>query len=474
MEDTDTSDGLTKVTDKVSNMTLNGSTQPLADGDYDVIVLGTGLTECVISGILSVAGLRVLHCDRNAYYGAECASLTLTQLYSHFKSTSMPPNESIIGSHRDYNVDLIPKFIMAGGNMVNLLLHTGVTKYLEFKLVDGSFVFHGGRPHKVPTTPREAMTSGLMGLFEKNRCRQFFGFVQGYRHGDSSTYNSKLDLTRNTMNDVYKYFGLLPDTIAFVGHALALYRDESYRNRPALETVLRIQLYSASLARHGRSPYLYPLYGLGELPQAFARLAAVHGGTYMLHTPVDKVLYKDGKACGIQSQGRVAHCKHVIGDPSYFPEKVCAQGKVVRKYCLLSQPPPNTREATSCQIIIPATQVSPRREHDIYVLVLGSNHKVAPDGRYIALVSTTMETNNPEAELQPGVDLLGDCVIDSFVSVNNLYAPKSSGKDDGIFISKSYDATTHFETTVDDVLDIYRRIFGKDLVLNPENTANGQ
>ena len=30
--------------------------------------------------------------------------------------------------------------------------------------------------------------------------------------------------------------------------------------------------------RYGKSPYLYPLYGLGELPQAFARLAAVYGG----------------------------------------------------------------------------------------------------------------------------------------------------------------------------------------------------
>ena len=29
-----------------------------------------------------------------------------------------------------------------------------------------------------------------------------------------------------------------------------------------------------------RSPYIYPMYGLGELPQAFARLAAVHGVSY--------------------------------------------------------------------------------------------------------------------------------------------------------------------------------------------------
>ena len=32
---------------------------PLADGEYDVIVLGTGLKECIISGILSVDGKKV-------------------------------------------------------------------------------------------------------------------------------------------------------------------------------------------------------------------------------------------------------------------------------------------------------------------------------------------------------------------------------------------------------------------------------
>lgn len=31
------------------------------DEEYDVIVLGTGLTECVLSGLLSVEGKKVLH-----------------------------------------------------------------------------------------------------------------------------------------------------------------------------------------------------------------------------------------------------------------------------------------------------------------------------------------------------------------------------------------------------------------------------
>jgi len=56
---------------------------------------------------------------------------------------------------------------------------------------------------------------------------------------------------------------------------------DRYLTKPALETIRRIKLYSDSLARYGKSPYLYPLYGLGELPQGFARyclLFFVHYG----------------------------------------------------------------------------------------------------------------------------------------------------------------------------------------------------
>lgn len=52
----------------------------LKDEEYDFIVLGTALTECVLSGILSMEGKKVLHIDRNDYYGGEGASLSLSQV----------------------------------------------------------------------------------------------------------------------------------------------------------------------------------------------------------------------------------------------------------------------------------------------------------------------------------------------------------------------------------------------------------
>lgn len=44
-----------------------------------------------------------------------------------------------------------------------------------------------------------------------------------------------------------------------------------------------------------------------------------------------------------------------------------------------------------------------------------------------------------------------------------MYVPLDDGTKDKVFISKSYDATSHFETTTDDVKDIYHRCTGEEL-----------
>ena len=59
---------------------------------------------------------------------------------------------------------------MAHGNLVKILLHTKVTRYLDFKSIDGSFVVKAGKVHKVPATPKEALSSSLMGASELH-CR---------------------------------------------------------------------------------------------------------------------------------------------------------------------------------------------------------------------------------------------------------------------------------------------------------------
>ena len=54
---------------------------------------------------------------------------------------------------------------------------------------------------------------------------------------------------------------------------------------------------------------------------------------------------------------------------------------------------------------------------DIYVMAISHEHMVAPTGKYIAIVSTTVETNNPQREIQPGLALLGP-IIEAYVALS--------------------------------------------------------
>jgi len=431
--------------------------EALADGEYDAIVMGTGLKECVISGLLSTQGKKILHVDRNGYYGGDGASLNLTNLFEKFEAGEAPTD---IGANRDFNVDLIPKFIMACGNLTKMLLHTKVTKYLEFKSVSGSYVYQSGKILKVPATPNEALSSPLMSLFEKRRFRKFLIYIDQYIADKPETHEGR-DLNVMTMRELYNEFGLVDTTHQFISHAMCLELDEAHMDKPAADTVKNLQTYCYSLARYGTSPYIYPVYGLGGLPEGFSRICAIHGGTFMLNQDVDEIIFEDGKASGIKAGNKMAKAPMVIGDPSYFSkDKVQATNSVVRSICILNHPIPNTGDSDSAQVIIPGPQVG--RTNDIFVCSVGHGMQVSAPGIYIAIVSTIVEKGNPEEDLAPGLELLGP-IKKRFTSVQTTYEPVSDGSDDKCFISKNFDGASHFEADCEDFLSLYKRVTGEDL-----------
>lgn len=205
---------------------------------------------------------------------------------------------------------------------------------------------------------------------------------------------------------MFEKFGLEPNTIDFVGHAVALYTDESFMELPTIEVIKKIQLYAESMGRYGNSPFIYPIYGLGGIPEGFSRISAVNGGTFMLNTDIDEILFEDGKVVGVKNSEGIANCSMVICDPTYaikcgLKDRVRLVEKVVRCICILDHPIPKTGDIPSVQIIIPQKQLKRKNgillnNIDIYIMMVSSVHCVSKAGTYIAIISTTVETDQPE------------------------------------------------------------------------------
>ena len=130
-----------------------------------------------------------------------------------------------------------------------------------------------GKVQKVPTTPAEALNSSLMGFFEKRKFRSFLIFINQYEADKPATfhkgvqYNSVFfnfllfpshrviphkicsvlypilsgqSLDRITCRKLYEDFGLDANTQAFIGHAMALWRDDDYLDMPASATGMHL------------------------------------------------------------------------------------------------------------------------------------------------------------------------------------------------------------------------------------------
>jgi hypothetical protein len=63
----------------------------------------------------------------------------------------------------------------------------------------------------------------------------------------------------------------------------------------------------------------------------------------------------------------------------------------------------------------------------MYVFCCSYAHNVAANNKWLAFVSTTVETSSPEAELAPGLALLGH-IEEKFVEVVDVHEPLADGR----------------------------------------------
>lgn len=108
-----------------------------------------------------------------------------------------------------------------------------------------------------------------------------------------------------------------------------------------------------SVGKYGDSPFIYPIYGLGGIPEGFSRMCAINGGTFMLNTDVNQLVFdQENKISGVKNEEKEGRCKMVIMSPDYavrcgLKDRVESRGKVVRCICIMDHPINNTKNIPS-------------------------------------------------------------------------------------------------------------------------------
>eukprot|EP00461_Guttulinopsis_vulgaris_P001185 UN01185 len=451
------------------------------DEHYDIIILGTGLKETILSALLQKKQMKVLNIDRNRWYGGEAASLQLEQLYQKFRGEDAKPPASL-GDQRYWSVDLCPKFLLASGDLVKLLSVTRAKQYMDLCLIPGSYIANSGSLYKVPATASEATTSTLLGLLERFRFKDMLVFINDFDFSNPGKYpESKL-----TARQFFDKYSLSVHAIEFSGHALALHTDDSYLDRNCVETLQKIKLYADSLLRFGSSPFIYPQYGLGTMSEAFSRLCAINGGLQMLEKKVSKIVFDDEtkKVKGIvldEATGPVTiTADRVLSDPTFIqevlPERVTQTCNIIHSILFMKSPIPKTNQSAAVQLVIPAAQA--KRKHDIYVASVNHTFSVCTEGWYITVISTTQEKPgaNPESELEFAYKLLGGIFAEKFTWTTPYFEPvkPADSPQDNLFVTESQDPTTHFELATKQVLQMYKEITGEEFDFNQKVEAQDE
>lgn len=142
------------------------------------------LTVLTARSALAKAGFKVAHIDRNAFYGANSASLAFDELIAWQDSSpngfsSFSRSSSSLPNSRAYSFSLAPSIIPSIGPLISSLVSSGVSRYGGFRLVERIAIHDpaSDSPRNVPGTRADIFNDSAIPLRDKTRIMRFLRYA---------------------------------------------------------------------------------------------------------------------------------------------------------------------------------------------------------------------------------------------------------------------------------------------------------
>lgn len=275
---------------------------------------------------------------------------------------------------RKFNLDLAPKLQFARGEFVELLISSNIARYSEYRSVSRVLTWLNGQLEVVPCSRSDVFSNTRVSVVEKRMLMKLLSICMD---GDDTKFN---DYQNKTFYTYLKDKKLTPNLIHYVLYAISMSTDKT----SCLEGIENTKRFLNSLGRFGKTPFLFSMYGSGELPQAFCRLCAVFGGTYCLNRPVNSLIFDANDKCsGVICGTQRINADNVVISVQNVPDKFANSWKKQgisraifitdrsilpcekENLTLLLFPPENGKKSITVIELGPATGTCPQ---DLYIV----------------------------------------------------------------------------------------------------------
>ncbi|XP_065058795.1 rab proteins geranylgeranyltransferase component A 1-like [Rhopilema esculentum] len=322
--------------------------------------------------------------------------LAQSRIASHAEDISLADFKLL---SRKFNLDIAPKMLFARGSLIEILINANISHYSEFRTAERILTLKGNEIVQVPCSRADVFSSEAVNVMEKRVLMKFLSFCVTYEEKPEE-YE---EFSEKPFVEFLVHKRLSPNLQHYVLHAISMVDG----NASTGIGLRKAQKFLKSLGRFSNSPFVWTVYGISELPQAFCRMSAVFGGMYCLRHSAKSIRIDKArkKFIGIIStDNQEIAAEHLILGRDYIPKvyELSTKTFVSRAIIITDKSVQESQEEQVTLLTIPPDKNS---VNSVQVIEIGPASMACPVGLYLVQM-TTKGVWTPEQDLQPTIDLL--------------------------------------------------------------------
>ncbi|KAJ5699110.1 hypothetical protein N7462_001115 [Penicillium macrosclerotiorum] len=312
--------------------------ESLSETPWDVVIAGTGLAQSLLALALSRSGKKVLHVDRNPYYGGSEAAFSLDEASEWMDSVNQHPGKSSfedakivnyphlqdpprsppsqtgsqtselpqstlairpkLAASRAYTLSLSPYFLYTRSELISILLSSKIYRQLEFMAVGSWWIYSSDTEsgelgatqafHRVPGNREDIFADTHISMKSKRVLMRFLRQIS--KSKDEEDGLERDDDLQVPFADYLSSNFSVPEDLHYPLLSLSL-SQMSHQNTAASYALSRIKRHLASIGALGPGfgGVVSKYGGASEIVQVACRASAVGGGIYALDTGIQSL-----------------------------------------------------------------------------------------------------------------------------------------------------------------------------------------